>query len=68
MKKFDLELFGTQLLGEIKEKISSLEESFNGGAFQDSINGLYNMLTLLKYMKKIIMGLRIYQEIYDVGG
>ena len=67
MKKFDLELIGFQLLGELKERINTLEESFNVGAFNISLLRLSNVFELLHEMKRIFMGLKIYQEIYDVS-
>ncbi|MHA1311340.1 MAG: hypothetical protein ACTSQO_10475 [Candidatus Helarchaeota archaeon] len=67
MKKLDLELIGTEMLGELKEKINTLEESFNGGAFQDSMDSVSNVLALLSNMKRVIIGLELYHEIYSIG-
>ncbi|MHA1230049.1 MAG: hypothetical protein ACTSRP_12280 [Candidatus Helarchaeota archaeon] len=67
MNKFDLELLGSELLEELKEIVNNLEESFNGGAFQESIEKVSNVFYLLKNMKCIIVKLRIYQEFYELG-
>lgn len=67
MKKFDLQLIGSQMLGELKEKINILEESFHKADFKVSMSGVSNVFLLLNNMKKLILRLRLYQEIYDVS-
>ena len=55
------------MLGELKERINILEESYNIGAFHDSMSGVSNVLALLTNMKRVIIGLKLFQEIYDVS-
>lgn len=68
MKKFELENLGFQMLNKLKERINYLEEDFHKADFQLSINRVGTVLGVLDNIKKIIIRLKIYQEIYDVSG
>ena len=67
MKKFELESLGFQMLNKLKERINYLEEDFYTD-FQSSIREISTVLSVLDNIKKIIIRLKIYQEIYDVSG
>ncbi|MBD3229332.1 MAG: hypothetical protein GF329_14200 [Candidatus Lokiarchaeota archaeon] len=60
-------MLGLQMLGELKERINILEESFHKADFRVSMNKVSKVVLLLDNMRKLILRLRIYEEIYDVS-
>ena len=55
MKKFDMELYFTQIMGDLKEYINNLEELYGVGAFQLSLAKVSNVFELLKNMRNVYL-------------